>query len=108
MALYMTQFSYTKEATAAMAKNPQDRSLGLKKALEKLGGKFHCIYFCFGDFDGVGIVELPDNVTELALLMAISAAGHLKTLKTTVLMTMEETVKAMEMAQEIVYKGPEG
>ena len=108
MALYMTQFSYTKEATAAMAKKPQDRSLGLIKALEKLGGKLVCIYFCFGDYDGVAIVEVPDNVTALALIMAVTAAGQLKTVETTVLLTMEETVQAMKMAGDLVYKGPEG
>ena len=108
MALYMTQFSYTKEATAAMAKNPEDRSLGLIKTLEKLGGKLIGIYFCFGDYDGVVICEMPKNVTTLALLMAVTAAGHIKEMKTTVLLTMEETVKAMAMAGDIVYKGPKG
>ena len=34
---YMTQFSYTAEAVAAMIKKPQDRSVGLREAVEKLG-----------------------------------------------------------------------
>lgn len=107
MALYMTQFSYTNEATAAMAKNPQDRGVGLAKTIKKLGGKLLCIYFCFGDYDGMAIVEIPDRVTELALLMAVTAPGHLKAVKTTQLLTMEETVKAMKIASDMVYKGPE-
>jgi uncharacterized protein with GYD domain len=107
MALYMTQFSYTKEATMAMAQNPQDRSVGLEKAIKKLGGELKCIYFCFGDFDGVAIAEVPNHVTELALLMAVMAAGHLKGIKTTQLLTIEETVEAMKIASDMVYKGPE-
>ena len=31
MALYMTQFAYTAEAWAALAKNPQDRSIPLRE-----------------------------------------------------------------------------
>ena len=107
MALYMTQFTYTDTATAAMAKNPQDRSVGLEKTIKKLGGDLKCIYFCFGDFDGVAIVEVPDHVTTLALLMAVMAAGHLKAVKTTQLLTMKESIKAMKLANDIVNKGPE-
>jgi uncharacterized protein with GYD domain len=108
MALYMTQFSYTTEAIMAMAKNPQDRSVGFKKILEKLDGQLIGEYFCFGEYDGVAIVEIPDNVTELALLMAVTAAGHVKALKTTLLLSMKDTVKAMKKASELNYKGPEG
>ena len=35
MTHYMTQFTYTTEAVAAMAKNPQEP--GLKQAIKKLG-----------------------------------------------------------------------
>jgi len=31
MALYMAQFAYTAEAWAALAKNPQDRSIPLRE-----------------------------------------------------------------------------
>ena len=108
MALYMTQFSYTKEATAKMAKNPEDRRIVVEKAMEKLGGRMIALYFTFGEFDGICITEVPDNVTELAFLMAVNAAGHLKKTKTTVLLTMEESMKAMKKAGDIAYKGPEG
>jgi uncharacterized protein with GYD domain len=105
---YMTQFSYTAEAIAAMVKNPQDRSVGLRKTVEKLGGQLIAFYYCFGEYDGVGIVELPDQVTELALTMAVTAPGHVKALKTTALLTMEETVAAMKKANTLTYAAPEG
>ena len=108
MPLYMTQFSYTAEAVAAMTKNPQDRSLGLAKLVEKLGGKLLCTYFCFGDYDGVAIAEVPDGTTELALVMAASAPGHLSATKTTRLFTMEQTVEAMKKAGALTYAGPGG
>ena len=103
----MTQFSYTAEAAAAMVKKPQDRGVGLKQAVEKLGGRLIAIYYCFGEYDGVAITEFPDQVTTLALTLATIAPGHLKSLKTTVLLTMEEAVAAMRKANTVMYAGPD-
>jgi len=44
MALYMTQFSYTPEAWAALMKKPEDRSVPLKALFEKLGGRLIGMY----------------------------------------------------------------
>ena len=45
MAVYMTQFSYTAEAWAALVKNPADRTGGLKNLVEKMGGKLLHFYY---------------------------------------------------------------
>ena len=103
---YMTQFSYTAEAVAAMTKTPQDRSVGLKHLIEKLGGRLIGIYYCFGEYDGVAIAEIPDHATELALILAASTPGHLRATKTTALITMEEAVEAMKKASGLMYAGP--
>jgi len=94
----MTQFAYTSESTTAMIRNPQDWSVFLKKIVEQLGGRLIGLYYCFGEYDGVAITELPDQVTEFALLLTANAPGHLKATKTTVLFTMEEAVEAMKKA----------
>ena len=39
MALFMTQFSYTPEAWAALVKKPQNRTAAIKGLAEKLGLK---------------------------------------------------------------------
>ena len=44
MATYMTQFSYTPEAWASLAKNPEDRGKAFASLAEKLGGKMHNFY----------------------------------------------------------------
>ena len=106
MVLYMTQFSYGAEAVAAMAKNPQDRSVGLKRLIENLGGRLIAIYFCFGDYDGVAIGEYPDGTTALATVMAATGAGHIKAIKTTELFTMDETIQAMKKAGAQMYAAP--
>ena len=108
MALYMTQFSYTAEAWAALVKNPADRSVGVKTLLEKMGGKLHHLYYSFGDQDGIVIMEAPDETTAAAVALAVVARGHLKGTKTTQLLTVEQAVEAMGKASAQVYAGPEG
>jgi uncharacterized protein with GYD domain len=49
MALYLTQFSYTAEALAALAKNPQDRSAPVRELAQKSGGRLVGFYYCFGE-----------------------------------------------------------
>ena len=108
MALYMSQFSYTAEAWAALVKNPADRSVGVKTLLEKMGGKLHHLYYSFGDQDGIIISEAPDETTVAAVTLAGIAAGHLKEIKITQLLTVEQAVEAMGKAGAQVYAAPEG
>ena len=106
MALYMTQYALTPEAWAALAKKPEDRSVQLKTVMEKLGGRLLGFYYCFGEYDGVVISEMPDNFSQMTVLLAVIAPGHMKSCKTTVLMTLEDAMKAMKSAGEIAYKPP--
>jgi len=106
MAVYMSQFSYTNEAWRAMVKNPQDRGAVLKEQMEKIGGKFICFYYTYGDYDGVAIFEFPDTVTSVAAVISTLLAGHLKGVKTTPLVTSEEAMKAMAKAKGIAYPAP--
>jgi uncharacterized protein with GYD domain len=106
MAHYLVQFSYAKEAVAAFVKKPEDRSVPVKALVEKLGGRMHAFYYCFGDYDGLAIVEGPDNVSCLATVMAAVAPGHLSKIKTTVLLTMEESVEAMKKAAQASLPAP--
>ena len=106
MPLYMTQFTYTAEAWAAMTKNPQDRSVLIREATQKLGGRFVGLYYCFGEYDGVVLGEAPDDTTAMAAAIATVAPGHLKAIKTTKLFTVEETMEAMRKAGSLTFAGP--
>ena len=106
MAFYMTQWAYSADATAAMVKNPQDRSAGLKRLIEGLGGKMLAFYFCFGDYDGLVIYEMPDRVATMGAVMAATAAGHPKAIKTTELLSVDETMEAMKKAGAQIYSAP--
>ncbi len=108
MTVYMTQFSYTPEAWATLVKNPEDRGAPVKAMIEKLGGRFLSIYYCFGEYDGLVIYEAPDETTASAAALAATTAGHLKATKTTVLLTVEQAMEAMCKAGGIVYPAPKG
>ena len=106
--LTLVQFSYTAEATQDLIKNPQDRSKGVKALAEKLGGKMHAFYYTFGEFDGFAIFELPDNVSTLSAVLAASNPATITKLKTSVIITMEEAVQAMNKAQGLTITPPKG
>jgi hypothetical protein len=50
--------------------------------------------------------EAPDNVSMAATALAIGAGGALSSLQTTVLLTVEETMAAMQKASTIKYRPP--
>lgn len=54
-------------------------------AIEKSGGEFHGLWLTFGEYDAVGITELPDDETAMRLV------GHLDRNRE----TRTETLKAM-------------
>jgi uncharacterized protein with GYD domain len=61
---------------------------------------------CFGDYDTVLILEAPDNVAAAALSLAAAGGGSVRTAKTTVLMSMADTIEAMKRAGKAEYKSP--
>jgi uncharacterized protein with GYD domain len=108
MALYMTQFSYTPEAWAALVKSPQNRETAVKALAKKMGGRVLNLYYSFGEYDGVVILEAPDETAVMGILLAAVAPGHLKATRTTVLLTMKQAMEAMGKAGSQTYRAPRG
>src|SRR5262245_25839812 len=106
MAHYLFQFAYTSDSWATQLQNPQNRVALVTPEVEKLGGRFECVYYAFGDYDIVGVLELPDNVSAAAFSLAISAGGAAKAVKTTPLMSIEEGIQAMQKGAEAGYRPP--
>jgi uncharacterized protein with GYD domain len=106
MPLYLTRFSYTPETWAKLIKHPEDRRAAATKYIESVGGKLHGFWYAFGDHDGYNLWEAPDNVSMAATALAISAGGAVSSFHTTVLMTVEETVAALQKAGSIAYRAP--
>ena len=106
MARFMVQFSYNPQSVSDLVENPQDRAAVVRGLAERWGGKLESFYFTFGDYDGLAIVEIPDNVTMAAISMAVTSSGAFKAFKTTVLIPMDEAVEAMRKASTVEYQTP--
>jgi uncharacterized protein with GYD domain len=110
MPFYLYQIAYAPEAMKAMVANPSDRKAAATKLVEGLGGKLHHLFFAFGPYDVVCLIEGPDDKMMAAGAMAVAAAGTVANSSTTKLMTVEEAMEAMTMAGKATgtYKAPMG
>ncbi len=98
MPTYMIQFAYNPDSVKAMIAKPQDRRQAAEALISAAGGRLLDMYFSFGDYDGVGIAEFPSNVEAASASLAIGGSGGFSKVKSTVLITMEESVEAMKKA----------
>ena len=106
MPLYLTRFSYTPETWARMIGNPEDRRKAAESYIESVGGKLHGFWYAFGEGDVYNLWEAPDNVSMAAVALAITSGGALSSFETTVLLTVEETIDALRMAEQVGYRAP--
>jgi len=106
MPYYMVQAAYTRDAWGGLVKSPQDRAEALRPAIERLGGKLVSFYMSFGEYDAVVIAEMPDNVSAAGVSIAAAAGGAVKAIKTTPLMTVQESMEAMRKAGQAGYRPP--
>ena len=108
MPLYMIQVAYTPEAKAALAQVPEDRSVVFETLVEDMGGRLDAFYNTLGDYDALAIFEAPDEETANGIELAASKPGHLKESKTTPLLPVKESVRAMREASKQEYPAPKG
>jgi uncharacterized protein with GYD domain len=106
VSLYLGRFNYTQQAIKAMVDQPQDRGKAAAEVAESLGGKLVGFWFAFGEYDGVYLMEAPDNATAAALAMAVTGSGALSRVETSVLLDMDEAQEAMRKAAGATYRPP--
>jgi uncharacterized protein with GYD domain len=106
MPLYLTRFRYTPETWAMLIAQPEDRRRAASAYIESVGGRLHGFWYAFGEYDGVTLWEAPDNVSMASVVLAIGGGGALGAIETTVLLTVEETIEALERAQGVGYRAP--
>ena len=95
MPTFMSQFSYDIETWKQLANSPEDRRDAIEPLLESLGARLIGVWYAFGDYDGVVIFEAPDGMTAAAAVIAAISPGHVKTVKTTPLLTVDEMQAAL-------------
>ena len=108
MPQYLGRFSYSSDAVRALVDSPQDREAAAREVVEALGGRMLGLWFCFGEFDGVFIAEVPDNTTAAALAMIVGGSGAMSRFETTPLIGMDEAQEAMRKAGAATYRAPTG
>jgi uncharacterized protein with GYD domain len=93
----LIQGSYTAEGLQGLKKESASaRRAAVQAAVKSLGGKLESFYYSFGSEDVVLIVDLPDNVAAAAIATTAGASGTVR-IRTTPLLTVEETDKALAL-----------
>jgi uncharacterized protein with GYD domain len=104
MPKFLLSASYSAEGLRGLQKDKASgRRQAFTAAVEGLGGKVECFYNALGADDVYVIVDLPDNSTAAAIGVTVSATGLVRT-RTTALLTVEETDRALE--KSINYRAP--
>jgi uncharacterized protein with GYD domain len=104
MPKYMVQASYVGEGLKGLLKEGgTKRRETVAQVIESMGGTLESFYYAFGDYDVVGVAEMPDNVSSVAFSMMINASGAIEA-KTTVLLTPEEIDRATKKVVD--YRPP--
>jgi uncharacterized protein with GYD domain len=98
MPYYLYQLTYSPEAIKALVAKPSDREAAAAQLIEAVGGKLHHLFFCYGSYDVVCLIEAPDDKAMAAGAMAVGSSGVASGAATTKLMTAAEAMEAMELA----------
>jgi uncharacterized protein with GYD domain len=106
MPIYLTMVKYSNEAISNLVAYPQDRQQIINSAVEKFGGNIKAFWFSLGEYDVIVISEMADNVSALAFEMSVKSRGAVSRIVTIPLLSIEDSLKAMKMAQKSEYKPP--
>jgi len=108
MAHFAFRWQFNTASAQALVAKPQDRTAPAKTLIESFGGKLESYYFAFGEFDGLGICEFPDNASAAACSMKAASTGAFSRFETIALLTAKEAEAAMKKAHDTktAYKAP--
>jgi uncharacterized protein with GYD domain len=101
---FLIEGSYSAEGLRGLAKDKASgRETAVKTALSAVNGKLISIHYALGEGDVYVLCECPDHVSAAAISLAVSSSGLIRT-KTTLLLTVEETDRAL--ATQTGYRAP--
>jgi uncharacterized protein with GYD domain len=78
MSKYVALLSFTGEGISDIKKKAE-RVAAAKDAVESVGGTWIGYYVTLGQYDGVAIMELPDDSVAAQVVVAIGGAGNVRT-----------------------------
>ena len=78
MPSYVTLINWTDQGVKNF-KDSVDRYEAAQAAMGKSGASFTDVYWTIGQYDLVAIIDAPDDETATAALLAVGAAGSIRT-----------------------------
>ena len=78
MATFITTIKFTQQGVKGIDDSTK-RAAALKAAAKKLGAKVTDVYWTLGEYDGLLIMEAPDDETATSVLLHLAAAGNVHT-----------------------------
>ncbi len=98
MSLYIILWKYTDQGINNIKESPKRVNI-FKSKLENAGGKLIDTYYTFGKYDGVSIVETPNDETLMSCLLSIESQGNARSV-TLKAFSYDEASKIMQNLQE--------
>ena len=78
MATFISAIKFTQQGIKGIA-NSTKRAAALKAAAKKLGAKVTNVYWTLSEYDGLLIMDAPDDETATTVLPHLAAAGNVHT-----------------------------
>jgi uncharacterized protein with GYD domain len=92
MPAYVTLFNFTEQGIRNVKDSP-GRAKAAAEAAKSMGGRFIGIWWLLGQYDGIVVVEMPDDETVTRFLMGTGMQGNIRT--TTMRAYSEEEIARM-------------
>jgi uncharacterized protein with GYD domain len=106
MPLYLSRATYAPETWANLIERPEDRREAARREVEAVGGTLHGMWYAFGAHDLYVLREVPDDVAMAAIAIKVAASGAVRGLDTIPLLTVEDTLVALDRARDVTYRPP--
>ena len=78
MATFITTIKFTQQGIKGIGDSTK-RAAALKAAAKRMGAKVTHAYWTLGEYDGLLILEAPDDEAAMAVLLHLAAQGNLET-----------------------------
>jgi uncharacterized protein with GYD domain len=101
MAQFLFQVAYTSESWATQVRERGNVLERIQPLLDGCGGSVTGCFYAFGDYDLVLLADFPGDEEAAAFSLAATAGGSTKSIKTTPLLSIEQGIKAMTLAEEV-------
>ena len=98
MATFITTIKFTQQGVKGIDDSTK-RAAAFKAAAKKLGAKITNVYWALGEYDGLLILEAPDDETATTVLLHLAALGNVH-------MTTMRAFTAAEMDKIIAGENP--